>query len=490
MKPSSSTMAAGSGPPPMARNAAATKAGASASAAASLRPANGVPKRLRGFRRLTPQPEEVYEPLTLASITQYILDRQISLSATPIAILLTLHLWAPVGSDLHRWTASFYAPSYYNPQTGMYGKGPDDAYLIGSWVVVLTLLRACLTDYVAKPWARSQGMSRKGAIRFAEQAWSFAYYFISFGLGIKLFVESKYMNNMRELWTDWPLREIDGTFKYYYLVQFACWIQQIFVLNIEERRKDYYQMFAHHVITCILVYCSYVYHMTRVGHVLMCIFDLGDILLPAAKMLKYLKFQTSCDAMFGLFLLTWVMGRHYTFIGLIISASKEIMEIIPYGCFSTDIHSHVPLNESSPSTSSMFLAPQQTVCFNQEIKYGFLALLWSLQGLMCMWFYFIMRVAIKVITGMGAEDNRSDDEMDEEVDEVGIEAEVGGNGELKFTHEAYAEASGSAAAGPAAGRRRREPLRDVFITGKHGQSQFMAAQKLAESKIGCGGDDR
>ncbi|KAF3907810.1 hypothetical protein ABW21_db0208699 [Orbilia brochopaga] len=184
MEPSSSTTAAGSGPPPMVLNAVPSKAGASASAAASLRPPNGVPRRLRGFKRRTPQPEEVYEPLTLASITQYILDRQISLSAIPIAILLTLHLWAPVGSELHRWTASFYVPSYYNPQTGMYGKGPDDVYLTCSWVVVLTLLRACLTDYVAKPWARSQGMSRKGAVRFAEQAWSFAYYTFSFGLGI------------------------------------------------------------------------------------------------------------------------------------------------------------------------------------------------------------------------------------------------------------------------------------------------------------------
>lgn len=84
---------------------------------------------------------------------------------------------------------------------------------------------------------------------------------------------------MQELWTDWPLKEITGLFKWYYLAQFAFWLQQIFVLNIEERRKDHYQMFAHHIITCSLIAASYTHHLTRVGHVILCIMDVIDILL-------------------------------------------------------------------------------------------------------------------------------------------------------------------------------------------------------------------
>jgi acyl-CoA-dependent ceramide synthase len=84
---------------------------------------------------------------------------------------------------------------------------------------------------------------------------------------------------MQQLWADWPLRETTGLLKWYYLAQFAFWLQQIFVLNIEERRKDHYQMFAHHIITCALIAASYCYHMTRVGHVILCIMDVIDILL-------------------------------------------------------------------------------------------------------------------------------------------------------------------------------------------------------------------
>ncbi|KAK6505684.1 sphingosine N-acyltransferase lag1 [Arthrobotrys musiformis] len=490
MSSASSTAAVESGTVPMARKSPHN----GSTSRASLQPPNGAPRRPRSLRRKTPQPEPVSQPLTMASIAQYFVDHQISLCAIPIATLLTLHFSSPLDSNIHKWTSKFWTPSYYNPQTGLYAVGLDDAYLVLFWVTMLTMLRACLVDYIAKPWARSQGISKKGCMRFSEQLWSMLYYTISFSIGIKLLANTNYWFNWPELWTNWPIRELDGSIKWYYLVQSASWVHQIFVLHVEERRKDHYQMFAHHIITCTLVYCSYVYNMTRVGHVILCLFDFGDILLPAAKILKYLKFRTTCDAAFGLFLLSWVYTRHYLFINVIISAWRDTIDTVPVGCFEGGASTFTPLDDSAPSAFSMFFNPGQKVCFTRGILTGFVVLLWSLQGLTCMWFYLIMRVAVKVVTGMGAEDNRSDDEVEEEVDEVNVEVDVF-NGDLKVPHDIHAEASGSSVNGSTAARRRRElangtPLRDVFSAGMAGQSQFMAAQKLAESKIGCGGDDR
>ena len=53
--------------------------------------------------------------------------------------------------------------------------------------------------------------------------------------------------------------------KEYILTQLAFRLQQIVVINIEERRKDHWQMFTLHVITVSLIYASYRYHHTRVG---------------------------------------------------------------------------------------------------------------------------------------------------------------------------------------------------------------------------------
>ena len=89
--------------------------------------------------------------------------------------------------------------------------------------------------------------------------------------------------NLRGLWTGWPHREFEGTMKWYYLVQFAFWLQQILVVNIEERRKDHWQMFTHHIITCTLMLASYAYHQTRVGNMILCLMDVVDLFLAVSE---------------------------------------------------------------------------------------------------------------------------------------------------------------------------------------------------------------
>lgn len=90
---------------------------------------------------------------------------------------------------------------------------------------------------------------------------------------------SKYWFKPRELWTGFPTRSMSGILKWYYLVQLAFCLQQILVVNIEEKRKDYVQMFTHHIITSSLIITSYVYYQTKVGNTILCIADVTDILI-------------------------------------------------------------------------------------------------------------------------------------------------------------------------------------------------------------------
>jgi acyl-CoA-dependent ceramide synthase len=89
------------------------------------------------------------------------------------------------------------------------------------------------------------------------------------------------------MWADFPITMIEGKFKYYYIVQFACWLHQLFIVNIEERRKDHWQMFTHHIFTSALLLTSYGCYMMRVGNVFLCIMDVVDILLPVSNTLSY-----------------------------------------------------------------------------------------------------------------------------------------------------------------------------------------------------------
>ena len=107
---------------------------------------------------------------------------------------------------------------------------------------------------------------------------------------------SEYWMNLRQLWVGWPKRELDGLMKRYYLVQFAFWIQQILVVNIEERRKDYAQMFTHHVITCALMFTSYGYHQTKVGNVILCLMDGVDVVLSVSSCKPFSNPATLSDS--------------------------------------------------------------------------------------------------------------------------------------------------------------------------------------------------
>jgi acyl-CoA-dependent ceramide synthase len=70
--------------------------------------------------------------------------------------------------------------------------------------------------------------------------------------------------------------------KWYLLTQLAFWIQQIFTVNIEERRKDYAQMFTHHVVTSTLMSSAYIYRFYNISNVVLSLMDIVDFLLPVS----------------------------------------------------------------------------------------------------------------------------------------------------------------------------------------------------------------
>lgn len=156
-------------------------------------------------------------------------------------------------------------------------------YLVAFWTVAFTGLRAGIMEYLLKPLARAGGITKsRSRVRFAEQAWLLMYCSISWTLGMYIMYQTPYWFNLKEMWANFPSPPMDGILKWYYLVQFAFWLQQIVVVNIEERRKDYAEMQTHHLFTSALVFLSYGFYQTKVGNVILCIMDIVDIVLPVS----------------------------------------------------------------------------------------------------------------------------------------------------------------------------------------------------------------
>ena len=146
-------------------------------------------------------------------------------------------------------------------------------------------------------------------------------------------------------------------------------------------------------------------------------------------MLKYAGYQKACDIAFLIFIISWFITRHVFYMVICLSIWVHVPSEIPYGCYSLSNRTSIDWQTNTPpllqheSESPIyqnllhsFLNPDAPVCFNRTIHYTFLGLLLFLQGLTLVWFGMILRVAWRVMNGDGAEDSRSDDEEEEEVE--------------------------------------------------------------------------
>jgi acyl-CoA-dependent ceramide synthase len=396
------------------------------------------PKRRRS-KRNGPAHLQLHQPQeTLAGAFRMMLVRhQLGLSLNLVLLLAFTHTLFPA---LRAHTSAFFAISYpSSSQPGLYAQGPNDMYMVGSFVVLFTGLRAFLLDYAFMPLASRCGIQKqKARVRFAEQAYVLSYYGFYWCWGVYLFVqdtpaEVNSINSLlQSMWRDFPRLLLPAGIKVYYLSQLAQWIQMVLVIHIEEKRKDHYQMLAHHLITIALMAGSYANYQCRVGMAILICMDFVDCVFPLAKILRYLALQRACDVMFGVFVISWILSRHVAYLSICwsIYAHLNTPGINEHGTYSAatgaKLSSTPYLGAPNPSLltnpiswlsglAPAFLRPDaSTITFSATIRWTFLALLMALQGITLLWLFMIFRVVVKVLRGEGAEDSRSDDEGDDD----------------------------------------------------------------------------
>lgn len=119
-------------------------------------------------------------------------------------------------------------------------------------------------------------------------------------------------------------------------------------------------------------------------------------------------------------MVSWFVARHVFYLMVCWSIYAHSLVVIPNGCFVGPNDSLVGPTEAPAGFAYMiepFFNATGRVCYNETIQWAFLTPLLLLQGITVFWFTMIIRVAIKVVRGDGAEDSRSDDEYEEDEDE-------------------------------------------------------------------------
>lgn len=301
-----------------------------------------------------------------------------------------------ISISIFNFLKNFYKLSYKIENSKFYHIGFNDFYFTIFWIINLLFLRSFLIIYCFKPCAKILGIKKfKATQRFIEQTWSIFYYSLSWSLGFYLYYNSNYFFNCYNIYSNWPHNKLSGLFKFYYLVQTANWFQQFIIIFLEAKRKDHYQMVSHHVITILLCTGSYCCYFTKIGHIILLLMDIVDVFLSTAKILKYCGFQTICDLMFVIFMISWIILRHGVYIYVLWFSWLKARIIMNADC------SKFSINDKLNKT-----------CYTDFQIDIFLLLLAFLQLIMGIWMYMILRVAIRVIRGGSADDVRSDSEDD------------------------------------------------------------------------------
>nr|CAD7203461.1 unnamed protein product [Timema douglasi] len=107
----------------------------------------------------------------------------------------------------------------------------------------------------------------------------------------------------------WLYQSVPDDCWWYYMMSLTFYWALAASQFFDVQRKDFWPMFIHHITTICLLSFSWVCNMVRIGTLVLLIHDCADIFLEAAKMAKYAKYQKTCDGIFVIFALLWIVTR-------------------------------------------------------------------------------------------------------------------------------------------------------------------------------------
>ncbi|EZA57715.1 ceramide synthase 6 isoform X2 [Ooceraea biroi] len=181
-------------------------------------------------------------------------------------------------------------------------------------------------------WLRMRRSQDKPStlIKFCESCWRCFYYAYSFLYGLYILWDKAWLWDIKHCYYNYPYHPVTSDIWWYYMISMSFYWALSFSQFFDVKRKDFWQMFIHHIATISLMCFSWVGNLTRIGSLVLLVHDSADIFLEAAKMAKYASYQKFCDCIFAIFTILWIATRMgvYPF-WIIHSTSIEAPKIVP-----------------------------------------------------------------------------------------------------------------------------------------------------------------
>ncbi|KAM9460736.1 ceramide synthase 2 [Clarias gariepinus] len=254
---------------------------------------------------------------------------------------------------------------------------------------------------------RRRNQERPGLLKkFREASWRFVFYLGAFIGGLVALYDKPWFYNLREVWIAYPKQAMLDSQYWYYILEMSFYWSLLFSITFDVKRKDFKEQIIHHLATLTLLAFSWCGNYIRVGTLVMLVHDASDVFLESAKIFNYAKWEKTCNGIFVLFAVVFMVTR---------------LVIFPFWI----IH-----------CTWVYPPDYYPVFFGY---YFFNAMLVILLMLHIFWAYLILRMVKKFLFGSLTKDERSDNEEEEEEEDEEDEREDEGQKRILGDHDGHSK---------------------------------------------------
>ncbi|ODN01980.1 Ceramide synthase hyl-1 [Orchesella cincta] len=200
--------------------------------------------------------------------------------------------------------------------------------------------------------------------------------------------------DVEECWKGYPYHSITDDVWWYNTFGGSLYCSFLMTQAFDVKRKDFWEMLIHHVITIVLMGLAWTHNLFKLGMLTLLLHDCSDVFIESAKMANYSKRDNLATGIFVVFTMVWVVTRLIIFPGKIMKSCLE-----------------------SPHFLALPSAPRNIIT----------GLIIFLLCLHLFWTYFIVKVAKAALSSEKTKDARSssESESDSEIEEEGNKGKNG-----------------------------------------------------------------
>ncbi|CAI2372413.1 unnamed protein product [Moneuplotes crassus] len=203
----------------------------------------------------------------------------------------------------------------------------EDFWIVIPCSIVLRLLKMFINTYTYEFFKRKLNHKYSGdeldrkIKKCTRGIFKVLYFSFTFYLGLfkvlKMtnFAPSVMFGNGELLYTvgDWPYTPMPSTLKFYYLLSFSYYVEDGIVHLFLPPNYDYWEMVLHHVITCMLIFSSYMSGFWCIGIFVLIQMDFEDIWIGLIRVIMDFSSVATLSLLYLLLMAGWGWFRFYTF---------------------------------------------------------------------------------------------------------------------------------------------------------------------------------